>query len=191
MIFLQIVSDTVTGGGQQARQSLSVIDVMIRGGFMMLPIIALLGVLIYFFIERIRLITQANQDPTTFMTSVKELVLKGDIATAKSLCTETNTPVALMIEQGIARLGRPLKHIETSMENTAKAEIFKLEKNIAVVATIGGVAPMIGFLGTVIGMVKGYSAIAHDEGVVSPKLLSAGIYESLITTIAGLVVGIV
>src|SRR5690606_19848587 len=99
--------------------------------------------------------------------------------------------IARMIEKGISRLGSPLKNIEVSIENVGKIEIYKLEKNLSLLATISGVAPMMGFLGTVTGMIQAFIAIAQEEGSVSPKLLSAGIYEAMITTAAGLLVGII
>jgi biopolymer transport protein ExbB len=125
------------------------------------------------------------------MSKVKELVLKGDIGGAKLLCAQNDTPVARMIEKGISRIGSPLKNIEASIENVGKLELFKLEQNLPTLATVAGVAPMMGFLGTVIGMVKAFISIAQEEGSVSPKLLSSGIYAAMITTVGGLMVGII
>jgi biopolymer transport protein ExbB len=124
------------------------------------------------------------------MNRVKESVLKGDINGAKFLCAQQDSPVARMIQKGLSRIGSPLKNIEASIENVGKLEIFKLEKNLSSIATIAGAAPMMGFLGTVIGMVEAFIAIAQEEGTVSPKLLSSGIYTAMITTVAGLIVGI-
>jgi len=190
MIFLQIVTDAVTGPEPVADTSLSAVDLAIKGGFMMIPIAILCVLAIYLFIERILIINKANQDPNDLMDRVKELVLKGDIKGAGILCSETDTPVARMIEKGISRIGRPLKNIEASIENVGKIEVFKLEKNLASLATIAGSAPMLGFLGTAIGMVEAFMSISGEEGSVSPKLLSSGIYTALITTVAGLIVGI-
>jgi len=191
MSLLQIATDAVTGRVPVEGQTLSVIDLAIKGGFMMIPIVLLLILAIYLFIERIRVIHKANQDPDTFMGEVKELVLLGDIDGAKMLCTQNDTPVARMIEKGISRLGSPLQNIETSLENVGKIEVFKLEKNLALLATIAGSAPMIGFLGTVIGMVQAFISISQQEGSVSPKSLSSGIYTAMITTVGGLLVGII
>ena len=107
------------------------------------------------------------------------------------LCSQFDSPVARMIEKGVARIGSPLKNIEASIENTGKIEIFKLEKNLSILATVAGAAPMMGFLGTVMGMVTAFIAIAQEEGSVGPKLLANGIYEAMITTVAGLIVGII
>jgi len=190
MILLQIVTDAVTEPEAVTGQTISVIDLAIKGGFMMVPIAVLWVLAIYLFIERVLTINKANQDPEAFMGRIKELVLRGDINGAKVLCSQNPTPVARMIEKGIARIGSPLKNIEASIENVGKIEVFKLEKNLTTLATIAGAAPMMGFLGTVIGMVEAFIAISQEEGSVSPKLLSSGIYTAMITTVAGLIVGI-
>jgi biopolymer transport protein ExbB len=190
MVLLQIVTDTATVGDPLADQSLSIIDLALQGGFMMVPIFICWVLAIYLFIERVLTINKANQEPGIFMGKVKELVLRGDITAAKMLCSQNETPVARMIEKGISRIGSPLKTIEASIENVGKIEIFKLEKNLTTIATVAGAAPMMGFLGTVIGMIEAFIAISQEEGSVSPKLLSSGIYTAMITTVAGLVVGI-
>jgi len=191
MVLLQIVTDSVASVDPGAGGSLSVIDLAIKGGFMMIPIAVLWVLAIYLFIERVLTINKANQDPEAFMARIKELVQRGDINAAKLLCSQNITPVARMIEKGISRIGSPLKNIEASIENVGKIEVFKLEKNLPTLATIAGAAPMMGFLGTVIGMVEAFISISQEEGSVSPKLLSSGIYTAMITTVAGLIVGII
>lgn len=171
-------------------QSLSIIDLIGAGGFMMYPIILSSVFALYIFFERFLTLNKANINPDAFMSRVKDLVLKGDINGAKVLCAQNETPIARMIEKGISRIGSPLKNIEASIENVGKIEVFKLEKNLSSLATIAGAAPMMGFLGTVIGMVKSFIAISQEEGTVSPKLLSSGIYTAMVTTVAGLIVGI-
>lgn len=188
MILLQVVTDTTAV--ETAGDSISVLDLAIQGGFMMVPIFILSVLAIYFFFERLMIINKANQNPDPFMNRVKELVLRGDIGGAKMMCAQTDSPIARMILKGLSRIGSPLKNIEASIENVGKLEIFKLEKNLSSIATIAGAAPMMGFLGTVIGMVQAFIAIAQEEGSVSPKLLSSGIYTAMITTVAGLIVGI-
>lgn len=187
MILLQVVTDTTS---QSVDHSISVFDLAIQGGFMMVPIFILSIIAIYLFFERLMIINRANQDPEQFMNRVKDSVLKGDINGAKFLCAQQDSPVARMIQKGLSRIGSPLKNIEASIENVGKLEVFKLEKNLSALATIAGAAPMMGFLGTVIGMVEAFIAIAQEEGSVSPKLLSSGIYTAMITTVAGLIVGI-
>ncbi|NJM25623.1 MAG: MotA/TolQ/ExbB proton channel family protein [Bacteroidia bacterium] len=171
-------------------QPISVLELTLQGGPIMIPLAVLFVLAVYLFVERYLTINKANSDPQTFMGKVKELVLRGDVNAARMLCAQNDSPIARMIEKGIARIGSPLKTIEASIENIGKLEIFKLEKNLSSLATIAGAAPMIGFLGTVIGMVQAFIAIAQEEGSVSPKLLSSGIYTAMITTVAGLIVGI-
>lgn len=192
MVLLQITTDAAGEVlNETADSSLSIIDLAFAGGPVMIPIALLSVAAIYLFVERVLVINRANRDPDAFMGRVKDLVLRGDINGAKLLCSQSDTPVARMIEKGISKIGSPLKNIEASIENVGKIEIFKLEKNISTLATIAGAAPMIGFLGTVIGMVQAFIAISQEEGSVSPKLLSSGIYTAMITTVAGLMVGII
>jgi biopolymer transport protein ExbB len=188
MVLTQIITDPSTS--VPADQSMSILQLIDAGGFMMYPIIFLSVLAIYFFIERILTLQKANLDPEPFMARVKDLVLKGDINGAKVLCAQNESPIARMIEKGISRIGSPLKNIEASIENVGKIEVFKLEKNLSSLATIAGAAPMMGFLGTVIGMVQAFIAISKEEGSVSPKLLADGIYTAMLTTVAGLIVGI-
>ncbi len=172
-------------------QTISIMELALAGGWLMIPIVLSSFVAIYIFVERIITINKANENPDAFVGKIKELVLKGDITAAKMLCNQHDTPVARMIEKGVSRIGSPLKNIEASIENVGKIELFKLEKNLSVLATVSGAAPMMGFLGTVIGMVQAFISIAQEEGSVSPKLLADGIYTAMITTVAGLIVGIV
>ncbi|MEO9804861.1 MAG: MotA/TolQ/ExbB proton channel family protein [Reichenbachiella sp.] len=171
-------------------QQISVLDLLLKGGYMMVPILLLSLVGTYVFIERILTIKDAAKTPQAFMDNIKQMVLSGSITEATTLCQTTATPIARMVGKGIARIGNPLKNIEASIENVGKIEIYKLEKNLSLLATISGAAPMVGFLGTVTGMIQAFISIAQEEGAVSPKLLSSGIYEAMITTAAGLFVGI-
>lgn len=171
--------------------SVKVLDLLLDGGFMMIPILILSIMSVYIFIERMLTIKKAATTPAGFMTQIREMVEKGDISAAKILCQQQDSPTARMIEKGVSRIGSPLKNIEVSIENVGKIEIFKLEKNLSLLATISGSAPMLGFLGTVIGMIQAFIAIAQEEGTVSPKLLSEGIYTAMVTTAAGLFVGII
>ncbi len=182
--------DTV-GIGSTEQEGISILDLMLKGGFMMVPLLVLSIIAVSIFIERMLSIRGASKIPNQFIDNIKNLVTNGDINGARLLCAQTESPVAKMIEKGISRIGSPLKNIEVSIENVGKIEIYKLEKNLSLLATISGAAPMIGFLGTVTGMIQAFISIAQEEGSVSPKLLSAGIYEAMITTAAGLMVGIV
>lgn len=174
-----------------ATGSVQVIDLLFKGGIMMIPIVLLSLLAVYVFVERMRTLKQALKTPEGFMNKVKSLVSNGDLNGAKLACAEVDTPVARMIEKGLNRIGHPLKNIEVSIENVGKIELYKLERNLPLLATVSGAAPMLGFLGTVTGMIQAFISIAQEEGAVSPKLLSGGIYEAMITTAAGLVVGVI
>lgn len=186
-----MLAQIVTGTEPIPDQTISFIDLALAGGPLMVPLLICSIIAIYIFVERLRTVNKANVSQDSFMSKIKELVQKGDINGAKILCAQYDSPVARMIEKGVSRIGSPLKNIEASIENVGKIEVFRLEKNLSVLATIAGAAPMIGFLGTVIGMVSAFIAIAQEEGSVSPKLLADGIYTAMITTVAGLIVGII
>ena len=188
MLF-SVMQDPLVEGLEQ-QESMSVLELLMNGGYMMVPILLLWIVAIYIFVERTRTLGGAAKTPNSFKEQIRSLVISGDINGALMLCNKTDTPVARMIEKGVSKIGNPLKNIEVGIENVGKLEIYRLEKNLNLLATISGAAPMIGFLGTVTGMIQAFIAIAQEEGAVSPKLLSAGIYEAMITTAAGLFVGI-
>ena len=188
-MLLNVVQDPVLEG-LETEDSISLLELLTNGGYMMVPILLLWMIAIYIFVERTRTLSAASKTPESFKDQIRSLVISGDIHGALSLCAKTDTPVARMIEKGVNRIGNPLKNIEVSIENVGKLEIYRLEKNLSLLATISGAAPMIGFLGTVTGMIQAFIAIAQEEGAVSPKLLSSGIYEAMITTAAGLFVGI-
>lgn len=188
-----MLAQIVTGAAETAQpdQAISFWNLVMAGGPLMIPLVICSVIAIYIFTERLLTVNRANVSSDSFMGKIKELVVRGDINGAKVLCAQHDTPVARMIEKGVSRIGSPLKNIEASIENVGKIEVFRLEKNLSVLATIAGAAPMIGFLGTVIGMVSAFIAIAQEEGSVSPKLLADGIYTAMITTVAGLIVGII
>lgn len=182
------VDTTTTAASPDA---VSVMDLVFAGGYVMIPLFLLSVLAIYIFVERVLTIKRASSTPIQFTDKIRNLVLNGDITGARMVCAQSDTPISKMIEKGISRIGSPLKTIEVAIENVGRIEIYKLEKNLSLLATIAGAAPMIGFLGTVTGMIQAFIAIAQEEGSVSPKLLSSGIYEAMITTAAGLLVGIV
>ncbi|WP_143961001.1 MotA/TolQ/ExbB proton channel family protein [Litoribacter populi] len=186
----QVVADTLTNL-DSASSNIGLLDLMIKGGYMMIPLYLLFILAIFIFVERVITIRKAAKTPKGLVDQVKMMVQGGDIQRAKMVCHGENTPVANMIAKGLDRIGSPLKNIEVAIENVGKIEIYKLEKNLGLLATVSGAAPMIGFLGTVAGMIRAFIGVAQEEGMVSPKLLSTGIYEAMITTATGLVVGIV
>lgn len=173
------------------KDNIGLLDLLIKGGYMMVPLYLLFILAIFIFVERMITLKKASKPSSNLLDQVKVLVQSGQVEKAKIICAGENTPVANMIAKGVDRIGSPLKNIEVSIENVGKIEIYKLEKNLNLLATVSGAAPMIGFLGTVAGMIQAFIAVAQEEGMVSPKLLSTGIYEAMITTAGGLVVGIV
>ena len=196
MILLQTLtidslSTADTMATEATTENIGLLDLLLKGGYMMIPLYLLFILAIFIFIQKLITLNKAAKTPSHLMDQVKVLVQSGQIEKAKLLCAGENTPVAHMIAKGIERIGSPLKNIEVSIENVGKIELYKLEKNLGLLATVSGAAPMIGFLGTVTGMIQAFISIAQEEGNVSPKLLSMGIYEAMITTAAGLVVGII
>ncbi len=189
-LLLQIATDTAAVA-ENGQESMSIFTLFLQGGWLMLPILLLAILAVYIFIERYMTITKASQIDREFMNKVKDMVANENIEGAKHICREHNSPVARMIEKGISRIGRPFKDIKVAIENVGNLEIFKLEKNLATMATISGAAPMLGFLGTVAGMIRAFFNLAQAGENVSPALLAGGIYEALVTTAFGLAVGIV
>ena len=170
--------------------SISFIDLAIKGGWVMVPILLLSFIAIYIYVERYYVITKASKEDMNFMNRIKDYIYDGKIDAAMALCRSSEGPAARMVEKGINRLGRPLNDVNTAIENIGKLEIYKLEKGLPVLATVAGAAPMIGFLGTVIGMIKAFYDMANAGSNIDVSMLSNGIYTALVTTVAGLIVGI-
>jgi biopolymer transport protein ExbB len=191
MGFLQFIMqegpETVQAAGSA---KLTLLDFAIKGGWVMIPIVFLSLVAAYIFIERYYVIKKATKEDTNFMNRIKDYIHDGKVDAAVALCKSTDSPSARMVEKGISRLGRPLQDISTAIENVGKLEISKLEKSFPTLATITGAEPMLGFMGTVIGMVKSFYAMSQAGNNIEVSLLSDGIYTALITTVAGLIVGI-
>ena len=167
-----------------------VIDLLMRGGLIMIPLVALSIVSGYIIIERYFTIRKAAGNPEAFMAGIRALMVKGDLAGAKLLCAQTPSPLARMVEKGLRRIGLPLKEIETSVENVGKIEIARLEKNISILGIIAGIAPMIGFVGTIIGVIKIFYSIAATKEFGIPQVAD-GLYVKLVTSATGLIVGII
>lgn len=171
-------------------ESLSLIDLTLAGGIVMIPIGILFILAIFLYFERYLTIRKAAKGDPKFMLNIRDYISGGNLEAAKMLCKNTDTPIARMIEKGIMRLGSPLKNIEVAVENVGKLELYKMEKNLAAIAMISGVGPMLGFLGTVTGMIQAFYIMSQSDQI-SPKVLSGGIYEAMVTTVAGLIVGII
>ena len=191
ILILQILNEQDALTIIETQEKISVMDLLFKGGFMMIPILLLFIITIYILIERILVINKESKSPKNFTDEIIKRINNNDINGAKLICDDTNNPIARMILKGLNKIESSLKNIETSIENVGKIEIYNLEKNLSLLATISGAAPMMGFLGTVTGMIQAFISIAQEEGAVSPKLLSSGIYEAMITTAAGLFVGII
>lgn len=157
----------------------------------MIVLFIMLLLSIYVLIERILVIRSAGKEDDSFMNRIKDYIHEGKIESALALCRKTDTPAARMVEKGITRLGRPMSDITEAIENVGNIEIAKLEKGLPILATTAAGAPMIGFLGTVTGMVKAFMSMASAGVNVNVNILSTGIYEALITTVGGLIVGII
>jgi biopolymer transport protein ExbB len=171
--------------------SISFIDLALKGGWVMIPILLLSFIAIYIFVERYYVITRATREDLNFMNRIKDYIYDGKVDAALALCRSTDGPAARMVEKGINRLGRPLNDVNTAIENVGKLEIYKLEKGLPVLATVAGAAPMIGFLGTVIGMIQAFYDMSNAGNNIDVSMLSNGIYTALVTTVAGLIVGII
>lgn len=197
--FLQIDSTAVAAQAISqvpVKPEMSVMDIVFSGGLagqtIMTVIFIMLFFAIYLYFERLMAINAASKIDVNFMNKIKSNISGGKIDAATILCAQTNSPVARLIEKGISRIGKPLADIHTAIENAGKLEIYKLEKNVSMLATISGAGPMTGFLGTVVGMVIAFHKMAESgSNKIEMSTLSEGIYTAMMTTVVGLIVGIV
>lgn len=171
--------------------AMNAFDLALKGGWIMIVLLILLLMTIYVLIERTLVINKAGKEDNSFMNRIKDYIHDGKIESAIALCRNTDTPSARMVEKGISRLGRPTADVMSAIENQGNIEVSKLEKGLPVMATTASGAPMIGFLGTVTGMVKAFMSMASAGANVDVNILSTGIYEALVTTVGGLIVGII
>ncbi len=200
---LQIVETTAPLGPQTTLQqtttapstNLTLFDLLMAGGPVMIPIFICSIIAVYIIVERLITINKQAKDPSNFMNNIRDYISSGNIDAAKALCKNTNNPVARMIEKGIARLGKPLPDIEKAIENVGNIEVVKMERGLNALATCASAAPMLGFLGTVTGMVRAFYDMnleyqrTHES--INIGVLSSGMYEAMVTTVAGLIVGII
>ncbi len=193
MMLQTTVQDTLNTAtqGEQGEVTLSFWELALKGGWIMIPIVILSIMAVYIFFERYFAISSASRTDINFMNKIKDYIHDDKIESAQALCQSIDSPVARMIDKGIQRLGRPLEDINTAIENVGKLEISKLEKGLPALATSAGAAPMIGFLGTVIGMIQAFYDMANAGNNINITLLSSGIYTAMVTTVAGLIVGII
>jgi biopolymer transport protein ExbB len=175
---------------QQQAMSYSLIEMASKGGWLMIVLLALSVIALYIFGKKWWMIRQANKIGKNFMNDIRDYIHEGKIKSAITLCEKYDAPVARLVEKGIGRIGRPLADIQTAVENTANVEVSRLEKGLSTLATISGGAPMIGFLGTVIGMIQAFFNMSQAGNNIDITLLSSGIYTAMVTTVGGLIVGI-
>lgn len=194
-ILLQGAAETASSGGNsesgivETSKDYTLWEMLASGGwYIMIPMAILSILMVYVGIERYLAITKAQKGETSFMVKVREYIHEGKLDAAKNLCSTTDSPIARMIEKGISKIGKPMDDIKASIENIGKVEVYRLEKGVTMLATIAGVAPMIGFLGTVIGMVQTFQSLRVNGMEIGP--LSEGMMMAMITTVVGLVIGI-
>ncbi|MEO8252862.1 MAG: MotA/TolQ/ExbB proton channel family protein [Flavobacterium sp.] len=194
-------ADTLSVAGEKVAEAvpvektLSIIELITSGGLagqiIMTSLFLMLFVALYLYFERLMAINKASNIDSNFMSLVKDNIKNGRIDNAKMACAHSTSPVARLIEKGISRIGKPLDDINTAIENAGKLEIYKLEKNVSMLATISGAGPMTGFLGTVVGMIQAFHKMATAGGQIEVGALSEGIYTAMTTTVVGLVIGII
>lgn len=171
-------------------QELRFIDLLFKGGWVMIPLALLAFIGLVIFVERYLTIRKASSDESNLMQQVKQSVISGKLDSAIAICRNSNTPLGRMLQKGLLRIGRPIKDIEGAIENVGKLEVSKLEKNISILGIIAGIAPMLGFVGTIIGVI----AIFHDvslKGIIEIGTISGGLYTKMITSASGLIIGII
>ena len=196
MIFNLLQAIDPTGAAMEVQpvaqeKTLNLIDMAVEGGWLMLVLLLLSVVAIYIFGNKWWLIHKAGQIDKNFMNDIHDYIHDGKIKSAIDLCQKYDSPVARLVEKGIERIGRPLQDIQTAVENMGNVEVARLEKGLPMLATIAGGAPMIGFLGTVSGMIEAFFRMSTASNNIDITLLSGGIYEAMVTTVGGLFVGII
>ena len=195
ILFQDVVDESQLGEIASEEKTLSVIDLIFNGGTGSIVIISVLFVMLavamYIYFERLLAIKAASQIDKNFMNQIRDHISNGKLEAAKLLCAQTDSPVARLTQKGISHIGKPLDDINTAIENAGTLEVYELERNVSVLATVAGAAPMIGFLGTVIGMILAFHQMATSGGQAEMGALASGIYTAMTTTVAGLVVGII
>lgn len=187
---LQIDSLQKTAAALAAPEKVSMWSLLEKGGFIMYPLYLLLVAAIFVFVERLLAIKKASRIDENFMRIIRDNIVTGNISAARSLTKNTNNPVARMIDKGVQRIGKPIDAIEKSMENVGKLEMYQMEKNMSILSLIAGIAPMFGFLGTIVGMVQLFYGIA-STGEYTLNTIAGGIYTKMITSATGLIIGLI
>lgn len=191
-MLLQIAVDSAAATNSPApvEHTISLLDLLMKGGWVMVPILLLFALTLYLIVERWLTISRASKVDPKFMQNIREFLLAGKMDAALSMCKATNTPIARLLEKGLKRLGKPIKEIESAVEATGRLEIYKLERNMSYLGIIAGIAPMLGFVGTISGVIKIFYNISLSNDF-SIGQIADGLYEKMITSAAGLIVGII
>ncbi|MCI2082613.1 MAG: MotA/TolQ/ExbB proton channel family protein [Bacteroidales bacterium] len=192
LTILQAGAGTTASAGApaQTQMHMSLLDMAVKGGWLMVVLLILSIIAIYIFADRLVVINRANRQQRNFMDDIEDYLRDNKVKSAKMLCRKVDSPISRMVEEGLLRIGKPYGDIQAAMQNQADIEVSRVEKGLPMLATISGGATMIGFLGTVIGMVQAFFNMANAGNNIDITLLSGGIYTAMITTVAGLIVGI-
>ncbi|WP_018613339.1 MotA/TolQ/ExbB proton channel family protein [Segetibacter koreensis] len=187
----QVADSTVAAtAAQPAAEQISLWGLLAKGGFIMYPLYLLLVVAIFVFFERLIAIRKASNIEGNFMKMIRDNIMTGNLSAARNLARNTNNPVARIIDKGLQRIGKPIDAIEKSMENVGKLEMYKMERNLNILSLIAGIAPMFGFLGTIVGMVQLFYGIA-STGEYTLNTIAGGIYTKMVTSATGLIIGLI
>lgn len=187
-ILLQVDTVATAADAVTKKEEISLWYLLMQGGVLMIPLLICSILMVYVFAERLMAIKRASSFDPTFMSRIREHVTDGNLQAAKSLAKNTSGPIARMIDKGLSRIGKPIDHIEKSMENAGKLEVYQLEKNVSMLSTIAGIAPMFGFLGTIAGMIILFFNIQHQG--FSIEGIASGIYTKMVTSAVGLIIGL-
>lgn len=189
-----VISDSTSAASvEPVVEEISIMQLVFDPGslWIMIPLMLMLAVAVYIFVERLLTLNKAAVEEKNFMNNIRDFIHEGKLESALALCKGNDTPLARMIEKGVSRIGKPLNDISTAIENTGKLEVQRLEKHVSILATIAGAGPMLGFLGTVVGMVIAFHTMSANPNNLNIADLAGGIYTAMVTTVAGLIVGVV
>ncbi len=175
---------------QTVVQTLNLWDLVVKGGVIMIPLFILSLLAVYFFFERLIAIKKASRTNANFMNNIRDFVVNYKLDAAKALCKSTNSPISRMVEKGLSRIGKPIDEIERAIESVGKFEVSKLEKNLKILGIVAGIAPMLGFIGTIMGVIKIFYNISLADNI-SIGIIAGGLYEKMITSATGLIIGVI
>ncbi len=192
LVQAQSAADTLmqAAGDTGEEETLSLFELALKGGPVMIPVVLCSVIAVYIIVERYLSIKKSSKDDPNFMNNIRDFISNGNIEAAKALCRNTVSPISRMIEKGVTRIGKPLGDIEKAIENVGNIEVVKMERGLSLLATVASAAPMLGFLGTVSGMIRAFYNMSKAGEQVELSVLSGGMYEAMVTTVAGLIVGI-